>query len=283
MDEMRTENERGQRVITRRNLLRGASAAAGVALGKVAFDWLFPPPKAPENVAAPSPSPTQSFDASPSVNPTPTKSPTPKPTATPEILTGELPDVLSSTDAYEKYFAQEKDLAKINEMIKQQQAEENTKAKAENREPKIICLFVFNPVETAKLGKWTIRKLLASSSRAVVYAFLLPQETLLNVPFEGIMSQRGFSNNGRSLDINGENGYRFWMEYFGDAQFNQRAAIAGENYLKITKDTQIFNAFGSIDMGGETTIFGLVRKTPTSPFSDIKWLTNEKGQIIHVQ
>lgn len=271
---MNTEREG----VTRRRFLAGAiGTLAGLLIG----DRLTSKQEQ-QAQARPSPTPTsqptETARSTQTAQPTPTESPTPAPT--PEVKVGELPDVLSSTDKeWEKYFAKETDLVKINAMIKQQQAEENAKAQAENRQPKIIALFLFDPVETAKKGNWIVRKLVGSGG--ISYSFLLPTGTQLYTPLEGFFAQRGFSSGRKSLDLKGVNGFEFWAQYFGNVEFNLDRVIAGQPYLRTTTETQTFTNAGAVDMKGETTIFGSVRKDATSLLSSIKWLTNEKGQIIH--
>lgn len=275
MDPVKTEGE--PRKFTRRKVLTaiGAGTAVGI-LGGVLL-----PSKDHSQVSATSPTPSSTPRET--LTPTPTAKPTesPSPSPSPEVKVGELPDVLSSTDKdWQKYFAKETDLGKINEMIRQQQTEENTKAQTEGREPKVVSLFIFNPEETAKLGDWKIRRL--SVTNSPMYAFILPTGTQLKVPFEGGMDQRGFSGGGRSLDIQGKNGYLFWAIYFGNVEFNQKSGVtAGSSYLKTNDETQIFEKFGSVSMGGDTNVAVLVRKNAVSPsLSNLKWLTNEKNQLV---
>lgn len=271
-------NELEPKKFTRRKLL--SAVGAGVAMG-ITGGILFPSrEQATDSAASPTPSPTQSELQTPSQTVKPTESPSPSPS--PEVKVGELPDILSSKDKdWQNYFIKETNLGRLNDLIRQQQATENTKAQAEGRQPSIICSFLFDPTVTANLGTWTIRKIMAGNPSAITYSFLLPSGATVKAPFEGNMDQRGFSNGGSSLDIIGKNGYLFWNAYFGSIEFDQRKVVAGEGLFTTTKGTQTFTKFGNIDMKSNTTIYSIVLKDPSSPFSIIKWLTNEKGQIIY--
>lgn len=262
---------------TRRNLLK--AVGAGVLLG-VGGGLVVPiPDNRPRNVSKASPSPS----SQPTEKPTDTPTEKPTPTPSPELKVGELPDTLSSTDKdWDKYFVKETDISKINEMIKQQQTDENALAQKENRESRIICLFIFDPFETMKLGDWTVRKI--HNGTGLGYGFLLPSETQLKAPFEGIFIQRGFASGRKSLDLKSTiHGYEFWSEYFGTVEFNMGKALAGQPYLKTTKDTQTYSNAGAIDLKGSTSIFGSVQKDASSPLSYIKWLVNDRGQILYTQ
>lgn len=274
---MKTENEKG--LITRRNFLRGLAATAGTLVGFGIGNYINRETAPVQARPSPTPTATETPRPTQTAQPTPTESPTPSPT--PEVKVGELPDILNSTDKdWEKYFAKETDLARINSLIKQQQTEENAKARAENRQSKAICLLIFDPIDTAKNGNWTIRKVTNRTGQST-YAFMLPAGTILKAPFEGIMQQRGFANGGKSVDIEGKLGYSFWTLYFGRTEFELKRVVAGENYLRTIDQTQTFKNFGNTDIKGDATILGAALTDPTSPFSSIKWLTNEKGQILH--